>query len=413
MFKEIENFLLVLLFFLASGCAQKVTIDHGPVSTGFSAQKIPSKVLILPLSWYEKEDSFHKWFKTNVLYFEGIADGFAKQGIAPIPFEESFWLCVKKGFIRVSYERPKIPSGIKEILNDPLVSANMKQEIAKLIPNIKGRFSFNQSQLLRLTEDDIWQLGALTGARYVVRGQIVEFLVRSEDTLDPFKIGFLSFPVRFSSRTLYGRGKNEKWTLLQEVSVGLGVGALLGFEAKDPVEPRRKETIYTLSTPQLSYTVTKFKRGAEDYDIGNAIFWGLVGSGLATLSHYGGRSPEVVLGLALYIYDTNSKSLLYYNRVRLRVAPETIWASAHIEDLIFKGMLEATNLLTTQFWKDMGVKSKDLAHIQLKDLQTLRAKAEEAAYRAEKAAQRSEKAAVRAERAAIKAERIFEKFSTK
>ena len=390
MFKEIKRIFLGLLFFLVSACAPKVTIDHGPVSTGFSAQKIPSKVLILPLSWYEKEDSFHKWFKTNVLYFEGIADGFVKQGIAPIPFEESFWLCVKKGFIRVSYERPKIPSGIKEILNDPLVSVNMKQEIAKLIPNIKGRFSFNQSQLLRLTEDDIWQLGAPTGARYIVRGQIVEFLVRSEDTLDPFKIGFLSFPVRFSSRTLYGRGKNEKWTLLQEVSSGFGLGFLLGSEPKDPFEPPYK-----------------------DYDIGNAIFYGFVGSGLATLSHYGGRSPEVVLGLALYIYDTNSKSLLYYNRVRLRVAPETIWASAHIEDLIFKGMLEATNLLTTQFWKDMRVKGKDLAHIQLKDLQTLRAKAEEAAYRAEKAAQKSEKAAVRAERAAIKAERIFEKFSTK
>ena len=405
-----KSLLLILTFFWMVGCAQKVHVDHAPQPMPAVADKRP-KVLILPFASYALQGNFSQWLKMNAMFYEGVSDGFIKMGLASLPFEEAFWLCRQNGYIEISYRKPRIPKSLTEILNDPEFSEVMKSEVRNLIQQEMRKtshLSFNVNPLIKLTEDELWSLANMAGTRYVVRGRITEFYLRDEDTLNPFKIGFLNFPIRFTSRSLYGRPSDRKWGLLQEVSIGFGFGALLGSQAHDPFEPPREETVH-IGHPLLGTTVTKTTGGTEDYDIGNALVWGMVGTGLALLSNHGGRSPEVVIGFALYVYDAKRKELVWANRVRIRVSPETLWASAHPEDLFYKGVEEASRMLMDRFWKDQKTKSNlALASLTPEISQALE-RAEGAARRAEQAAKRSEKAAQRAERAATKAERIFEK----
>jgi len=403
-----KKFLLLFLsFFLMMGCAPKVHVDHTPQAMPAVKNKRP-RVLILPFASYALQGNLSEWLRVNAMFYEGVSDGFIKMGVAPLPFEEALWLCRQNGYIKISYKKPRVSKSLIEILNDPEFSEDMKSEIRKLVQlEIKktGHISFDANLLLKLTEDELWDLAKQAHTQYVVRGRITEFLVRDEDTLNPFKVGFLTFPLKFTSRTLYGRPSDEKWGLLQETSIGFGGGALIGSEAHDPFEPPHEETVH-IGHPLLGTTVTKHSGGADDYDLGNALVWGAAGAGLALLSHYGGRSPEAVIGFAIYVYDAHRKELVWANRIRVRVSPETLWASAHPEDLFFRGIEEASRILMDQFWKDQKVKP-------MLALASLPPEISQAVKQAQGAAQKAQQAAQKAEKAANKAEKIFEKALTK
>jgi len=404
---------LFFVLFWIGGCAQKVHLDHTPQSMPPLAKQRP-RVLILPFATYIPQGNFFEWLRTNAMFYEGVSDGFIKLGMMPLPFEETLWLCKQNGYINLSFRKPKISKSLIEVLNDPEFSESMKTEIRKLIRlemRKKGYVSFNANPLLKLTEDNLWSLAQQTHARYVVRGRITEFYIREEDTLNPFKVGFLASPFRLASRSLYGRPAEEKWGLFQEASLGLGVGALIGSEAHAPFEPPREETIH-IGHPLLGTAITKKGGGAEDYDIGNALVWGAAGAGLALLANYGGRSPEAVIGFALYVYDVKKKDLIWANRVRVRVTPESVWAPAHPEDLFFRGIETASQILMDCFGKDLKARSK-LQLASVPQTSSPGRSGQEIVQKAEQAAERSEKAAQRAEKAATKAERIFEKMLTK
>lgn len=343
---------LLLLVLLAAGCAYNTRVDYAPVPVPPGAGE---RLVILPFSSYEVKDPL-LWERINIAFYEALKSKFLTEGFLAVPFEEVLAELKDQG--KLDPGRPakiRISQTLIDLYEEDW-SPLMKEEIGRLIAREvrrQGRTSKGSPVRLALREDDIIALGELFGARYVVRGRITEYLVRREETLNPFKIGFLTAQNRLLARLFYGAPESGGYGTAQEVSVGGILAAIVGSNAKDPFEPPHKETV-RVGHPLFGETFTRYTGGTEDYDLANALSWGAAGMIVSYLAAHGGNAPEAVVGLSLYVYDVEKKALVWENRVRLRVSPQSAWAPRNRVDLLLQAVEAAARELAARFGADMG-----------------------------------------------------------
>jgi len=352
--------ILVILIVLCS-CATQTLVDFSPVA--FSPQKEASLVLVLPLSVYETSlpQNFSSWQRINLSFYEALKTGFLSLGYLTIPYEEVLATLLGERPSPPSTSKIKISSSLLELYQEEDWSPLMKEEIALLIhkeikqqhrelPSSKSFFQ------LHFSREKIFDLAQSFGARYAIQGRIIEFKIREKKTLNPFKIGLLTASNRLVSRFLYGVPKSKDFGIAQEISVGGILSGIIGSNAKDPFEPPHKKTLH-VGHPLFGKTITKHSGGTDDYDILNALSWGAAGILISYLAAHGGHTPEAVLMLSLDVYDVQQKQLVWANRIRLRVSPQSMWAPKHPEDLLLSAIEEAAQALVTRLRLDLKKRS--------------------------------------------------------
>ena len=347
---------LLFVFFLAftAGCATQTRVDIAPVPVPYTGGN-KDLVAFVPFGGPALKD-YQTWLQVNTSFYEAFKRNFLVSCLMSVPLEEVMGTLEEKGLIKKPAAQPIKLSPTLLALYEENWSAPMREEIDAIVQGEIRRQRLQRPVVLRLNlkKKDLINLGRAVGARYVLWGRVDELRLRQEDTLNPFKIGFLTAQNRILSRLVYGAPESSGYGVAQEVSVGGILAGIIGSEAKDPFEPPHKKTIH-VGHPLFGQTFTKHSGGTEDYDLGNALFWGGAGMMVSFLAAHGGDSPEAVVGVSVYLYDVKQEKIIWENRIRLRVSPQSFWAPRHPEDLLLQAVEEAARRLSIQLSADLGI----------------------------------------------------------
>jgi len=257
-------FLLAIMACLAS-CGQKIKDSVAPLNTSVQYPNSSAKqIVILPLADYtmgvQPDDSLRR----QVKIYESLMYRLAEKGFY-VPVEEDVMqYLVDLGVIRI-IGQPSIPSTssyglITEELGTGWSDA-MQEEIQKLV--IRNEQMKKSKQGFELTKAGldlrtIKEIGRYFRADYILRGRIVEYEVRDDNTLNPLQCGVLPFIFDTSSALLFGFAESERYDLWQDLSFGAGLGALFGSHAGTPYtlhNSRQKDHHIRWISPTFCYRV--------------------------------------------------------------------------------------------------------------------------------------------------------------
>ena len=347
---KMARFIIVGVFLVWSltACGTMVTVKKEP-QKGLVAKEA-KKVLIFPLPVYEKLDSA-SWMALNLQIFEEVADSFQARGYDPFPYETVLSILATEEILSVEQPSSHVHSSVMMALEDPEWSETMREEIIKTIGPQTPKVRIDFERLSFFGEEDLLEEAQAQGADFLVCGRVSRFLVRPEETLNPLRIGLLTFLTRAPSRLLYGAPKDADYGLWQEVAMGALWGGLIGANAKDPFEP----PVYKTKAEGHPLFASSLKKVAGDahYETWNTVVWGLLGASMAYLASHGGDAPEAVLSLSLAVYDVHTKRKIWMSRTELKAVPETVFAPHRHDKLLEKAVEQGVALLMERFWADL------------------------------------------------------------
>jgi len=345
-------FLLAIMACLAS-CGQKIKDSVAPLNTSVQYPNSSAKqIVILPLADYtmgvQPDDSLRR----QVKIYESLMYRLAEKGFY-VPVEEDVMqYLVDLGVIRI-IGQPSIPSTssyglITEELGTGWSDA-MQEEIQKLV--IRNEQMKKSKQGFELTKAGldlrtIKEIGRYFRADYILRGRIVEYEVRDDNTLNPLQCGVLPFIFDTSSALLFGFAESERYDLWQDLSFGAGLGALFGSHAGTPyTTPDKKTTISGGSHPRFATESVSIHGGHEDHAAYNAAAWGAAGASAAYLASKGGQVKQAVVQISLALQDVSDGRIVWANRVEKQVEPVSMWADPAVRIQIDRAVEEAAGAL--------------------------------------------------------------------
>jgi hypothetical protein len=192
-------FLPTIMVCLAS-CGQKIKDSVTPLNASVQYPNSSAKqIILLPLADYtmgvRPDDSLRRQIKI----YEALMYRLAENGFYVPLKEDVVQYLVDLGVIQI-IRKPFIPSGnsyrlIMEELNSGW-SDTMQEEIQKLVVRNEQLSKSKQDyEITRIGLDlgTIQQIGRRFGADYILRGRIVEYEVRDDNTLNPLQCGILPF----------------------------------------------------------------------------------------------------------------------------------------------------------------------------------------------------------------------------
>ncbi|MEA3386533.1 MAG: hypothetical protein U9Q89_08860, partial [Thermodesulfobacteriota bacterium] len=319
-------FLMAIMVCLVS-CGQKVKDSVTPLNTSVQYANSPAKqIVVLPLADYTMGAQPDDSLRRQVKIYEALMYRLAEKGFYVPLKEDVVQYLVDLGVIRI-VGQPSIRSGsscglIAEELGSGWSEA-MQEEIQKLVVmNEQLGKSKERYELTKVGLDPgtIQQIGRRFGADYILRGRVVEYEVRDGNTLNPLQIGILPFFFDTSSALLFGFAESERYDLWQDLTIGAGLGALLGSQAETPFSaPSKKTTITGGSHPRFATKSVSHEGGYSDYAGLNAAVWGAAGASAAYLASKGGHVPQAVVQISLALQDASDGRIIWANRVEKQV----------------------------------------------------------------------------------------------
>ncbi len=374
-------FFLLCGLFILTACGYSVKQTVSPVSPpqkeGFE------KIVILPFADYTSSSPIEQQ-QRNMLILESLQDELLKAGFITVPYEEVINYLLKEGIIKQA-QLYKPNSFWKVFLSSDLSSQwskDMRKEILQAM-RTSMKVNKNNNESMALNQETLQKIGEFFGARYIIRGRIIEFSNSRNDTLNPVQTGILPFFLKVGSRTFLGFAESEKYEVMNEMAAGAGYGAGIGGVMGGSVEIGT-----SLVDPAL---------------VGAAI-----GTGVGLVASPSGKVSQAKVQLRLFLQDANTGEIIWSNRAEISVSPKSVFASNNKDELFVKAVNEATKILIS----DM-VHTLEVGGIKIGGAPSLLGEVKAAAEEAKAAAEEAKAAAKKAEEAAKKSERIFEKTLTK
>ncbi|MCX5876639.1 MAG: hypothetical protein NT087_10185 [Deltaproteobacteria bacterium] len=318
MHKKLWLTVLMLPFLGACGTTVVDTV-HPVVRTAAIGEG--KKIVILPFADHTPGDSPYVYWQRNVLINEAVQDDILRYGYVPAPQEDVIDYLFKKNIIQNVNSSKKV-FGTDALLEDELSkdgrSDAMKMEIMRMLHNNtmraegnnKSEKYWNGEKLITLDHGRIKKLGAEFGADYVIRGRIITFRQGQTDSFDPTKTGILPFFFKVGSRVVFGVTQSDSYEMVDKRVIGGLSGAAV--------------------------TSNKWE-GAT------------VGSGLAVLSHKGGRDDMAAVQLRMLIQDTHTGEIIWTNRVEVEVSPTSTFGEQDKNKLIAQAIQQASTRLIDDF----------------------------------------------------------------
>ena len=89
--------------------------------------------------------------------------------------------------------------------------------------------------------------------------------------------------------------------------------------------------------------------GISGGDDANAILWGSVGYGLGKETYHSGRVDQAVVQLRIWVQEAATGNVVWTNRVRVQVSPESFLADSQYDTLFNKAIKKGVSELVNNF----------------------------------------------------------------
>lgn len=333
--QRLKHLLVGVLAVMLTGCGQTVVETlNVPEDPGFNAPGTGQTVVIMPFADYSGGDDIASAHRRNMIITESLTDRFSANGFALPVQEDVFQHLVAENVIALmSYEGSTSTSLSYELGGD--WSPAMKSEIQRYIDmqNVELRNEAVSSPGTHgLTTKSIAKIGRKFDADYIVRGRILEFKTRQDPSWAPWKKGFLPFINNGTNRILFGFADSEAYDVLNNKITGGILGARIG---------------YTSSNWPFEEGTTIL--GASGGNTANAILWGAVGYGLGDNNYHSGRVDQAVVQLRIWVQEAATGNVIWTNRVRVQVSPESFLADNQYDALFNKAIEKGVTTLVENF----------------------------------------------------------------
>ncbi len=320
------NFILYLLSaVLISGCGQTVVETlRVPNPPSPDALGQGQTVVILPFADYSYADNLAGAYRRNLAVTEAITDQFVANGFSLAIQEDVFGYLVKEEIISIAPYDENSTASLSDELNNEW-SDVMKNKLRGYIQNqqtYSGNSVSGSPGTHSINQKTLGKMGRRFNADYVVRGRILEFKTREETTWAPWKKGLLPFTFGLSSQTLNGFARSDTYDEWGHMLLPGTLGAVIGY-----------------NSDTLGF----------NNNIGGAIFWGAVGTGLGNMAKNGGKVDQAVVQLRIWVQETATGNVVWTNRVEVKVSPSSIYADRQYDVLFDKAIHKGVETLVDNF----------------------------------------------------------------
>jgi len=305
-------------------------------------------MVVLPFADYSRGQTPDDYFRRQVKLQEALSYHLARHGYLTPVREDVTQHLMDEGVIRVHENAARYRN--RAFMDE--LGGGWSEDMLAEVRAVVAASTLDSSptvevQDVGLDRNRIREISRTFGAAYLLRGRIVEYEMRTEHTLNPFRRGVLPFFFDSASQLVFGVADSETYDLLGDLAIGGGLGALLGSEASHPFTSPSKERVPS-GHPLFGGTTIKESGGYDDYHTYNALFWGSIGAGAAYLAKHGGRTPQAVVQVSMALQDGRSGKVLWTNRAEVAVAPVSAWADQLPRSLMDRAVEVAAERLTQE-----------------------------------------------------------------
>lgn len=334
--KRLHYALVGLTLLLLSGCGQTVVetlqVPQEPWSNAAGRGKT---IVILPFADYTYADSLASAYRREMAITESFTDRLVTNGFSLPIQEDVFDYLIDQSIISlIPYDQNRSIS-LKNELDDEW-SDVMKDQIRGYIADQQSQ-SDNQVAASPgthgLTAKTISKIGRRFNADYVVRGRILEFKTRQEHNWAPWKKGILPFVSGTTSKIAFGFADTSQYDNMNNMVAGGTIGAIIGNNVNGPWDSDSSDTIFGISGNHTA----------------NAILWGAVGAGLGQQTTNSGKINQAVVQMRIWVQETATGSVIWTNRVDVKVSPESVLADNQYDLLFNQAIEKGTTTLIDNF----------------------------------------------------------------
>ncbi len=333
------KFVLYLLFIMILGACGQTVVEtlHVPDSPNPMAPGKGQTIIILPFADYTSADAIAGAYRRNITVTEAITDRLVTNGFNMAIQEDVFGYLVDENIIRLaSYEGTTTDSLSAELTND--WSDTMKNELQRYIQLQKSQANTNVSEspgTHAITPEAVAKMGRRFNADYIVRGRILEYKTRQEATWAPWKRGILPVITGGANRMLNGFASSDAYDERNEALTGMMLGGLLGKYGKS-----------ILSGGTESGGISFF--GIAEGDT-NTVAWAGAGAGVGMAAHSSGQIDQAAVQMRIWVQEAATGNVIWTNRVRVLVSPETVFADKQYDTLFNKAIEKGVDTLINNF----------------------------------------------------------------
>lgn len=330
----------LIIGFLAmalSSCGQTVIEKLNVAETpAYNAPGSGMSIVILPFADYS-EGNLESARRRNMVVTESLTDNLVAFGFGLPVQEDVFDYLVAENVIQLSsYKLADTGSLAIELNND--WSDRMKTEIQRYKTQVEEesvRSMATSPGAHGLTQHTVAKIGRHFKADYVLRGRILEFKTRDEATWAPWKKGVLPFVNGAANRILNGFASSDAYDASNEALTGMLLAGALAYNTSTEFPWNRDE----------STTIFGDSKGQN----GNAIIWGGLGHKMGSQLHNSGKVDQAVVQLRIWIQEASSGNVIWTNRVRVLVSPESIFSDKQYDTLFNKAIEKGVGTLMDNF----------------------------------------------------------------
>ena len=330
---RLKSLVIGILAISLAGCGQTVVetlnVTKGPQ---VNAPGTGKSIVILPFADYSQGDlkSAHR---RNMVITESMTDKLIINGFGLPVQEDVFDYLVDEKIIQVTSHKQSNTSSLEYELQDEWSDA-MKTEIRRyknLLENELSQHETSSPGTHGLTSRKVAKIGRYFDADYIVRGRILEFKTRDEATWAPWKKGLLPFVNGGANRILNGFASSDEYDERNEALTGALIGGIIGYNSGGwPFSDG--ESLFDLSN-----------------SMSNAVVWSAAGYGIGKVSHTSGKVDQAAVQLRVWVQEASTGNVVWSNRVRVLVAPESFLADNQYDTLFNLAIEKGVTTLVDHF----------------------------------------------------------------
>ncbi len=331
---KLKYLIIAVVAYAVSGCGQDVvTTLQNPAGSNVDGPGYGRSIVVLPFADYS-EGNIDSAQRRSMMIAESFADKLGGYGFSmPIGEDVFAWLVKENVISLVNGEAADTMSLDDEIAN-PDWSSTMRAEIVryrKKVEEDSAKVAGVTPGVHSLTQSMVARLGRHFKADYVVRGRILEFKTRDEARWEPWKKGILPFVYGSTNRIFNGFASSESYDARNEGLTGAFMGGLLTH--KDAQWPWDGDKSFLGMTDGSANTITWM---VANYAFGSQV------------THNTGMDQAVVQ-MRVWVQEAASGNVVWSNRVRVAVSPESVLADNQYDLLFNKAIEKAVSTLAWNF----------------------------------------------------------------
>ena len=332
---RLKYLIVGFLALLLAGCGQTVVETlNVPEGAGPNAPGQGRTAVILPFADYSFADNLAAAHRRHLQISESLTDRMVASGFRLPIQEDVFKYMVDQDLISlVAYEESHSTSLSNELSGD--WSSVMKEKIRGYIKQQqvdRDNKAVSSPGTHGLSEATIRKLGRQFNADYVIRGRILEYKTRQEATWQPWKKGILPFVIGSTNRVAYGFAGSSEYDRWDQMSAGATWGGVIGYNTEWPFDPDGGSTYFGASNSTT-----------------NSIFWAITGAVLGDQAFNSGRVDQAVVQMRIWVQEAASGNIIWTNRVRVQVSPESFFADNQYDALFDSAIEKAVASLVDNF----------------------------------------------------------------